>query len=200
MLEFHEALKTLRAEQKQLAISGKGDKERLTNLENRQEMARGDVERYHQRAEVQEKISWLERCRPIPLYREAHEATNVAKKKKHELTKELRALKREVEPALRSVNAKQEYHAKVRTVVQHRNQALQAADREAANTNSKIEKCEDKVKELDHQHNAEVRGGRTKKEEQKRYQLAIRNLQRQMEDEPEPFDATEVNNQIVSKS
>ena len=92
----------------------------------------------------------------------------------------------------------QEYHAQIQNVVQHRSQALQATDRDVMSLTTKIEKCDDKVKELEHRHEAEVKGGRAKKEETKRLQLLIRNLQKQMEEKPEEFDATEVNRQIVS--
>ena len=44
---------------------------------------------------------------------------------------ELKQLKREVEPALRSVNAKQEYQSQIRQVVQRRKQIYDSAEQEA---------------------------------------------------------------------
>ena len=197
MVDFHEDLKKLRAEQKQLSLSGKGDKELLANLENRQEMARADVERFKQRAQVQERIGWLERCRPIPQWREANKASVAAKEKRKALTLELKELKRELGPTLRSVNAKQEYHEQIRKVVQSRTQGLQVAERDAENASNKMKKCDDTLQELDHRHDAEVRSGKSKREDQKRLQLGVRNLQKRVEEEPEPLDPGELTEQIV---
>lgn len=68
MIEWHESLKKLRAEQKKLQLDNQSDKDLLANLENRQEMQRVDVERMRQRAQIKRKIEMLEHLRPVIQY------------------------------------------------------------------------------------------------------------------------------------
>ena len=81
MLEWHESLKKLRAQQKKLQTDNQADKDLLANLENRQEMQRADVERMRQRAEIKRKIEMMEFSRPVTQYKDYHQQYEAAKKK-----------------------------------------------------------------------------------------------------------------------
>jgi HD superfamily phosphohydrolase len=119
MIEWHESLKKLRAEQKKLQLDNQSDKDLLANLENRQEMQRVDVERMRQRAHIKRKIEMLEHLRPVIQYREARNELNRKKIEQRKLRKELEDLEAELEPALRAVNAKQNYCSELDEVVKN---------------------------------------------------------------------------------
>ena len=200
MLQWHEDLKNLRTEQKRLLIEGKNDREMVENLEKRQDMSREAVERFRQRSEIIERLAFLERCRPIPQYREAKNAAIEAKEKKKRLAQELRQLRRELEPTLNSVNAKQDYQNALLAVVQSRKRLYEDADEDAISFENKVMQCDGKLDELDHRWAAELESGKKKKEDQKRLQRAIRDVEKQLEDEPEEFDFPQINAQLRDKT
>jgi structural maintenance of chromosomes protein 5 len=197
MLQFHEDLKKLRAHQKELLSSSKGDREVLANLEGRQEMQRGDVERLKQRDEIKRKVAWMEKCRPIPKYQEAKARVRAAKERKNVLTAELRTLTAEVAPALRRVNEKQNYEGQVRKALQHGKELFDKADRNAENIMKKTADFEQKLKDSEGMVEAEKRSVQTKKEDKKRVQGTIARIRKQMEKEPEPFDPKAANDRMV---
>lgn len=198
MLEWHENLKKLRAEQKKLLADNKSDRDLLANLENRQEMQRADVERYKQRAEIKRRIEMLEFSRPIPRYKDHHEKFQEAKRKKDELERELEQLKAELEPALRAVNAKQQYCLRLDEVVKYKRQQFSRAETAAAEIAKRMEQHEDAMKDLAGQVEAERKSGTNYKEELKKIQQNINRITRQMEEEPVEFDIDSYNERIVS--
>ena len=117
MIEWHENLKKLRVEQKRLQGEQKGDRDLLANLENRQELVRADVERMRQRAQIKRRIDMLEFSRPISRFRDNRHAYQEVKERKDEAKAELEVLKKQLEPALRAVNAKQQYYLQINDVV-----------------------------------------------------------------------------------
>ncbi|KAL1979721.1 hypothetical protein VTN96DRAFT_5265 [Rasamsonia emersonii] len=199
MLEWHENLKKLRAEQKKLLADNKSDRDLLANLENRQEMQRADVERYKQRAEIKRRIEMLEFSRPIPRYKDHHEKFQEAKRKKDELERELEQLKAELEPALRAVNAKQQYCLRLDEVVKYKRQQFSRAETAAAEIAKRMEQHEDAMKDLAGQVEAERKSGTNYKEELKKIQQNINRITRQMEEEPVEFDIDSYNERIRDK-
>lgn len=197
MIEWHENLKRLRAEQKKLQVDNQGDKDLLTNLENRQEMQRPDVERMRQRAQIKRKIEMLEFIRPIPRYKEIYAQYNEMRQKKTEVSRELETLKAELEPALGAVNAKQEYCLKLNDVIVHKKRGVEEAERTASELGRKIEQYEDDMKELESQIEAEKKGGAEYRQEASKIQQTINKLRRQLNDEPVEFDVDWYNEQIV---
>ncbi|EAU32569.1 hypothetical protein ATEG_07185 [Aspergillus terreus NIH2624] len=199
MIEWHENLKRLRAEQKKLQVDNQGDKDLLTNLENRQEMQRPDVERMRQRAQIKRKIEMLEFIRPIPRYKEIYAQYNEMRQKKTEVSRELETLKAELEPALGAVNAKQEYCLKLNDVIVHKKRGVEEAERTASELGRKIEQYEDDMKELESQIEAEKKGGAEYRQEASKIQQTINKLRRQLNDEPVEFDVDWYNEQIRQK-
>lgn len=198
MLEWHENLKKLRAEQKKLLADTKSDRDLLRNLENRQEMQRADVERYKQRAEIKRRVEMLEFSRPVPRYRDHHEKFQEAKRKKDELERELEQLKAELEPALRAVNAKQQYCLRLDEVVKYKKQQFARAEAAATDITKRMEQHEDAMKDLAGQIEAEKKSGANYREEAKKIQQNINRITRQMNEEPVEFDIDSYNERIVS--
>ena len=199
MIDFHEDLKKLRGRQKEMLSENRGDREQLANLEKRQEMQRGDVERMRQRAEIKRRLGWLERCRPIPKYTTAIRQAKEAKIRQKQLSSELKALKTELAPALRRVNEKQTYEREVRALKQQKKKELEEGERSVLKSSKKVDELEDKMKEYDNMFEAEVKGSKSKKEDQKRIQQVIARIKKQMEEEPEAFDPRAINDQVQRK-
>ncbi|THC90419.1 hypothetical protein EYZ11_010118 [Aspergillus tanneri] len=198
MIEWHDNLKKLRVEQKKLQADNQGDKDLLTNLQNRQEMQRADVERMRQRAQIKRKIEMLELVRPVTKYKESHAQYKELKRKKDTISRELDMLKTQLEPALRAVNAKQDYCVRLDKVIEHKKRGVDRADRKASEVGKSIERYEDSTKDLDKQIDAEKKSSANYKQEATKIQQAINKLTRQLNEEPVNFDVDWYNEQIVS--
>jgi chromosome segregation ATPase len=198
MVEWHNDLKKLRAEQKKLQTDNKSDTDLLTNLENRQEMQRADVERMRQRAQIKRKIEMLELVRPVTKYKEMHANFDEMKRRRDEITRELDSLKAELEPALRAVNAKQQYCLQVEGVVNYKKARFDELERTASEFGKKIEQYEDSMKDLDREIESEKKNSATSKQDGLKIQQTINKLNRQLNEEPVEFDADWYNEKLVS--
>lgn len=199
MIDYHENLKKLRARQKEMLSENRGDREQLANLEKRQEMQRGDVERMRQRAEIKKRLDWLEKCRPIPKYNAVATQAKEAKHRQRELTAELKNLKAELAPALRRVNEKQQYEREIKTLKEQRKTALEDGEKKVVKISKKIDDLDGKMGDCDNTYAAEMNNAKSKKDEQRRIQQTIARLKKQMEDEPEAFDPRAINEQVQQK-
>ncbi|EKV10025.1 Structural maintenance of chromosome complex subunit SmcA [Penicillium digitatum] len=199
MTQWHEALKTLRAEQKKLEVQNADDKELLENMENRQEMQRADVERMRQRAVIKRKIEILERCRPIVEYKEHHNAVEALKITKAEAEREYNRIRAENEPILRAVNAKEAYIARLNGVKDGRKDSVDKASRVATERGQKIDDFESRIKDLNGQIEAEKKSGQRHKTEAASAQQAINRLRRQQEEEAVEFDPEHYNETLREK-
>lgn len=198
MVAQHEALKKLRASQKEIEMHNRGDKEMLTNLENRQEMQRADVERMRQRAEIQQKIENLEFVRPCVEYKDWHQDFEKFKAYKTNLAAEHEELKRSVEPAFAAVNAKERYLEQVRSVKESRKaQTNQLSDLAKARGNT-IENLESSIKELNGEIDVLKKSSQKTKEEALVQTQTINKLKRQQNEQPVEFDPDFYNEQLVS--
>lgn len=200
MIQWHDDLKSLRAEQKKLQTNNQGDRDLLASLENRQEMQRADVERMRQRAQIKRKIEMLEFVRPVTQYKQTHQEYEELKRNRDTLHRELEILKSELEPALRAVNAKQSYCVQLDGYIDHKKRGVDAADRNASEVGRSIEQHEDSMKDLDNQINAEKKRALEYKQQRTKIQQEINKLTRQLNDESVSFDIDWYNEQIVSST
>lgn len=198
MIEWHDALKKLRAEQKKLLLDNKGDRDHLTNLENRQELQRADVERMRERAQIKRRIEMMELARPIVQYRDYITAFNELKSRRSRLERELRDLGAELAPALRAVNAKQDYYRKTDDFVKYKRQKFNRAESTTTEVANRMGAHEDVIKDLAAQIEAEKKTGSSHLQDIAKVQQAINRITRQMEEEPEDFDLDSYNERIVS--
>ncbi|KAE8374881.1 P-loop containing nucleoside triphosphate hydrolase protein [Aspergillus bertholletiae] len=199
MVEWHDDLKKLRAQQKKLQADNKSDKDLLTNLEGRQEMQRADVERMRQRAQIKRKIEMLELARPVTKYREMHINFKEMKRRKEEVSRELEQLKAELEPALRAVNAKKQYCLQIDEVVSYKKARVEEAERTASELGKEIEQYEEKMKDLDRKIESEKKSNAHSKQERTKIQQTINKLNRQLTEEAIEFDADWYNEKIREK-
>ncbi|PWY83459.1 P-loop containing nucleoside triphosphate hydrolase protein [Aspergillus heteromorphus CBS 117.55] len=199
MIEWHDNLKRLRGEQKKLQMDNQGDRDMLANLEDRQEMQREDVERMRQRAQIKRKIEMLEFARPVTQYKEAHNKWTELKGHRDRIHEELDELKAQLEPALRSVNAKQQYCLQVDEVIKYKTRSVEDADRAASALAKKIEQHEESMKDFDHRIEAEKKSGHNYRQDAAKAQQAIHKLKRQLEEESVELDVDWYNERIREK-
>lgn len=197
MVEWHEDLKKLRAEQKKLQADIRADQDLVANLENRQELQRADVESMRQRATIKRRIEMLELARPIPRYKDHHTVFQAAKRRRDELEQEHEELKAQLEPALRAVNAKQDYCLRLDEVVKYKKRLVEKADAAATEIGKRMEQHEDSLRDLNGQVEAEKKNSASYRQEAIKVQQDINALQRKQED-PVTFDLELYNEKIVS--
>lgn len=198
MLEWHNLLKELRADQKKLQAQHASDQETLANLENRQQMQRADVERLQERARIQERVKMLQIVRPFAKYREARRKHQEAKQRRKDATTAMKELEHEVEPSLRAVNAKQQYREQVDAAVKAQRRAVERADAAADDLNAKMQGMEDRLKDLRQENQGQKQRARQSRDEITKAEQIIRRLKRQMEERPVELDVTSYNESIVS--
>lgn len=199
MLEWHENLKKLRAEQKRLQTDNQGDKDLLANLESRQEAQRADVERMRQRDQIKKKIEILETARPVVRYKECYTEFGAAKERKAKLDKELADLEEQLEPRLRAATAKQSYCNRLKDAVQFQEGLVDKAEAHAKAMDSKIEELDEQMKELNARIDSERKTGIRYRNDQKQVQLTINKLERQKNEEPVDFDPDYYNERLVRR-
>lgn len=198
MIQWHDGLKKLRAEQKRLDMDHRADKDVLTNLENRQEMQRADVERMRQRTEIQRKIEILEFLRPVMVYKDHHKVHEELKARRKELSDEHSQLMRDLEPAMRSLKAKETYAEQVAEVKKHQRETVSRLSRAAKAGTERIDELRDSIKDLDGQIEAEKKSSQKHKAEATNTQQTIKKLRRQLEEEAVEFDVDYYNEKLVS--
>ena len=197
MLEWHDGLKGLRKEQKTRQAKYDADKELRANLEGRQDMDRADVERFKERAEIQQKVKILEIARPFAKYRGARRRNMEARQKKKEVLAELRKLEDEVEPLLRAVNAKQEYRNQVEKATKARQRALERGEVTADGFFNRQGEMEDTLKGFQKEIELEKKGDVPIKKDILKLQGVIAGLKRQMAEKPVELDIGFYNDQLV---
>lgn len=198
MLEWHDALKKLRAEQKNLELKNRAERELLGNLENRQEMQRADVEQMRQRTVIQRKIELLEMFRPMVEYRDHAKLTEELKTRQITLEREHEELKKELEPALQALTEKENYISRVNDVREHRKHLVQRLSDTAHHRGKRIDDLEGSIKELKGQAEAEKKGGQKHKIEATTVRQKLMRLRREYEEQPVDFDPDHYNEKLVS--
>lgn len=198
MIEWHESLISMRQAQRKVENENAADRETLANLENRQRMQEGDVQRLREREEVKEKIRLLEAMRPVATYVARHSQYKEAKTRRVDAGRDLRNLEASVEPTLRAVNEKQAYHDAIRAAREDRNKFVKDAERSAETKEKRIEDLQNQVAEFDRQMKREKDAAKNARADLKRVEGVILGLQRQVEKGPSDFDVSRCNEQLVS--
>lgn len=200
LLEHHRNLIKIREKQKEVVGNRKHDKEQLKNLENRQEGQRLEVENTRRRAEIKQRMEWLEKCRPITLYNDARKKSKEARLLQRELTQDLKRLEKEVAPTLRLVNEKEKYEKALVTLKKHRAQELTGAEKACDDLEETFKACDEKLKEYEVNEKSEKASLIKERQKQLDYKRQIRDLTQQMDEVLEPFDPVAINEEIRSKT
>jgi chromosome segregation ATPase len=198
MLEWHEELKKLRKDQKQLEEQHERDKEHLETQETRQENLRAEVQRLEERNQIQDRVALLKKTVPFVEYRTARIQHKKFKKKKEEAQGRLEDLKAQIEPTLQSVNHKREYRDRISTIVKERKNNVQAAERAADSILVDMEKLDGSIQDIEQKADAERQADESRKKDLLKIQRRIKELQNRLQEEPIEFNSVEWNGKIVS--
>lgn len=196
MLEWHNQLEQLRADQ----VSSMGQRKALTNslnnLENRQNMQRADVERIRERAEVVENIRLLEKIRPFSQYHVARIRHQESRRTALSLNVEQQNLERIQGPAMKARENKSNYESRINETLaqreRHFNQSRQMVEkmgRDQKDTGKKIddlerqkESCKSSIKQI--------------KSDISRQQGQIIDLENRQKGQPPEFDVAAANEKL----
>ena len=200
MLEWHEELKKLRRDQKQLEEQSAREKEHLETQETRQENLRAEVQRLAERNQIQEKVALLKKTVPFVEYKTARLQYKESRKKKQAAEARLEELKAQVNPTLESVSRKREYRDKISTVVSERRKNAKAAERAADSTLVEIEKLDGSIQDIEAKADAERLVDEGRKRDMLKIQRKIKEVESRMQEEPIEFNSVEWNEKIVSTS
>jgi chromosome segregation ATPase len=196
MLEWHEELKKLRRDQKQLEEQSAREKEHLETQETRQENLRAEVQRLEERNAIQKKVATLKQSIPFVEYKSARLLYRDCKKKKQDAQSRLADLKAEVNPTLESVNRKRDYRDKI----SDRKKNVKTAERAADSVLREIEKLDASIVDIEGKADAERGSGEGRKREILQIQRKIKEVESRMTEEPIEFNSVEWNEKIVSRS
>jgi chromosome segregation ATPase len=198
MLEWHEALKKLRKDQKSLETQHESDKESLDSLEKRQENLRTEVARLQERNEIQGKVELLKKTIPFVEYSIARKQHIEYKMRKEDAQARLKELEAQVGPTLESIKHKEGYQERISVVVAERKKFVQEAERAADTLTAKIEALDEGIQKNEHEVQAEINGDSSRKKSMQTLQRKISDLKAQLNNPTIEFDPVEWNNRIVS--
>jgi len=198
MIQQHEELKTNRKEQKQFQQKQVEDQERLDSLENRQQNLQAEVQRLHERQEIQDKVMILKKRIPFIEYQTARLAHMEFKQKKQNAQLRLRALKERVQPILQSVQRKQALRDQVSAVIVERERLVKNTEIGAIECTKKLEALDAKIDGIDSALTTENGKETARKTALRRTQQDIKKIQVQMEQPAIEFDPKSWNDRIVS--
>ncbi|MCJ1284802.1 Structural maintenance of chromosomes protein 5 [Xylographa opegraphella] len=199
MLDWHQELKVLRSNQHDLQAQNLQDLETLANLESRQRMQEADVERMREREAIKQNLEKLVLAGPIVQFRETRSKHNEMKKRRIEAQSSLEELRKEVEPSLRAVNAKQQYRDQMKQLVAERKRLIETTDKRADVYAKKVNSFQDRFQEIEAEKENEKKGSKANLSEVRRLDQVITGLKKQLEQQPIEFDVSTYNENIRAK-
>ncbi|RDW92462.1 hypothetical protein BP5796_01856 [Coleophoma crateriformis] len=193
IIDWHDALKELRQEQKKLQVKNEQDRELLANLETRQQNLQHEVDKLNQRKAIQEKIEKLQKAIIFIEYSTAKSKYTELKQKSKHAKENLRRLESQVEPLLQSVNEKQEYRDKIEAVIKERKKGLLLAERAADHLSTQTEELGRTIAEYEQEIKAVKQSDAARKQRVQKHQAKIRELDIAMAKPKPGFDAKKWN-------
>ena len=188
MSEWHDQLKVLREEEKELEIKRHNDEQHLKKLEALQNTTRGDVERWNQRQELAFKAAALEKVRPIIQLRIHKEEFERVRNDWEAAKQELAQLNEEVEPIRQAGVAAQTYHDQVNQVVQRRMQMMDMVKKQAEKKVKAINAETKIIEEHQGQITGEMRSKQGRQQDIARLTKKIADLERKRQEQPIDYD------------
>lgn len=188
MSDWHEQLKVLREEEKELEVKQHADTEHLKKLEALQNNTRGDVERWNQRQELATKAAALEKVRPIIQLRIRKQEFEQVKQDYEAAKQELVKLNQEVEPIKEAEKAAETYHNQVDQVVQRRRQMMNMVKQQADKKVQAIASEKKNVEEFEAQITGEMRDKQGRQQDIARVTKKITDLERKQQEQPVDYD------------
>lgn len=198
MLDWHEALKDLRREEKSKQTQLEQDKEQLTNLEKRQDGLRPEMQRLEERIQIEKDLEKLKNSIPFVEYRDARSRHQQCRDEKRTATERFRTLESQVEPTLKLVNEKDSLEKNLAKIVFNRKRNLQTLEAGADNLLQKIEEWDEKIEDHDRRVIAVRATEDKRKKDLAKVKRTILDLEARSRESQIEFNASEYNQRIVS--
>lgn len=199
MIAWQTQLKDVFKDHKLAKTRVETDADQLKNLQERQQGLQADVDRLKERENIQINIEEMKNARCCAEYNIARDRYQALKRRKKDAERRLRALEQSAGPALEAVNAKEEYHGRIETVLEQRKRALKDSETAAEQASRAVEAVEEKVTDTQNNIENEKKAFGDKKLEIGKIRSAINKLEADHRNEPPPFDAVEWNQKIREK-
>ncbi|CAK7268817.1 Structural maintenance of chromosomes protein 5 [Sporothrix epigloea] len=175
------------------------DGERLRVLESRHQTQQAEVERYHEREEIQRVIDNLEDCKPLVLYYEAKRLHSELKQERRRVNRELLDLTARLEPTLEAISQKEAYHKQLEEGLLARTSVLQTAEQAAGQALAGVEHFEDRIKAANAQYAAMGESRDKKRKEIAAIRQKITALEARIKNKPPEFVSSDWNMKIREK-
>jgi DNA repair ATPase RecN len=207
MVEWHDQLKVLRSEERNVETNQKNERAHLDKLEKQQNATRGDVERFHQREGLLQKSKCLKKVKPMI-------EIKLRKKDITQLKEDLRAARLELdqinvnmEPARQAQAEVETYRNQIEQVVKLRRNCVDMIKMQADKLITKIDSGKARASEFTNEVKAELHSRKGREQNIARITRDIASLKRQRQDEPVQYDAesynqrkTEIRTQLSSST
>jgi len=193
MVEWHDQLKGLRAEEKGLETQQRNEQNNLDGLQKKQNQEQDDVNRYHRREGLLQKAKCLEKVKPIIELKLRQNDLNQAKKDLQMARRELDQINADVEPVRQAQAEVAAYKDQIEGVVTLRKDRINMIKTRADTIFAKIGKDKQAITDFATQINNEAKSRKERGRDIARIQAEIQRLQRQREDQPVAYDAESYN-------
>jgi chromosome segregation ATPase len=188
MVAWHEELIELRMNEKRIEAEQTAEDAALKQLNNRQNATREDVERWHQRQEFLTKSKNLERCRPIIETNLLMKEYTALKQERKAAERELVQLNADAAPARRAQEEMAAYRETVKSVRNQRNMSLEKVKKRAEKHVADMKAEQTKIADVASQIQGEREGEKQRRQELKRLEGVIANIDRSIAEEPVEVD------------
>lgn len=196
VLEYHQKLIQERQRQRELMSDNRGDQEQLDSWKKTQEIMRPEVERFAERLKIEKRIDQLKLCKPIPRFLQAKKRTGELRITKDRLARETQALKEETEPALRKVNAKQQYARSAERQRDSIRKEVTRAERECARVEQQITRAGEQVDSFNKEIDVIKKANKENKQKIVKHESELATLRGRKANEPPPYDLNAANEKI----
>ncbi|KAH9875364.1 hypothetical protein J1614_004856 [Plenodomus biglobosus] len=189
MVEWHDQLKVLRADEKALEIKQQNEKTHLNRLEAQQNSTRGDVERWHQREELVQKSKCLKKVGPAIELRLRKQAITQAKLDIRNARLQLDQLNADVEPVREAQATVETYRNQIEQVVRLRRNRVDQCKIQADKLYKNLETEKQQVSEFEDRVKGELRAKKERESDIVRIKAQIARLEKQQNEQPVQYDA-----------
>jgi DNA repair ATPase RecN len=197
MVEWHDQLKVLRSEERNIETRLKNEDAHLKSLDKAQNSTRDDVERFHQREGLLQKSKCLKKAKPMI-------EISLRKKDITQLKEELRVARLErdqinvdMEPARQAQTEVETYRNQIEQVVKLRRNRVDMIKTQADKLNTKIETNKTKAADCTNEISAVLETKKGRDKDIVRITGDIKRLETQRQDEPLQYDTDSYKQRIA---
>ncbi|RMZ71017.1 structural maintenance of chromosomes 5 smc5 [Pyrenophora seminiperda CCB06] len=207
MVEWHDALKDLRQEERKLETKRQNEGKHLEALKKVQTAAQADVDRIRERQEITTKSNCLRKARPVIELRLCRKEIDQLRDSLRIAKLELDEIKVDVAPARQAQSEMESYRSDIEQVVSLRKNRVDQIKKKADSLMAAIEADRDRADEFESDIKTEVITMKERKKDIARIRTEINTLEQRRQQEPEPYHAdsyekrkTDIRAQISARS